>query len=297
MTNFVENSMSVFAAHDKVVIAEDKGAELSFNAAQKSETFQDVFWEVVSSTPSYLPDEITLGLAAVLIISSILASAISATTSLGGGAMMLAILALILPQAALIPIHGVLQLGSNFSRVIFFRKFLMRAGFLMFAFGSLGGAAIGGLAVVKIPPGLMFATLAIFILWSVWGSMPDLLRKAGLLSGGFASGILTMFVGATGPFVAAFLRTGITDRRSFIAVHSACMTIQHTFKLAIFGVLGFNFAPYLPLVSVMIVGSFLGSYLGRHILMGMSDVGFHKFLRILLTIVAVRLLWLGIVGR
>ena len=74
------------------------------------------------------------------------------------------------------------------------------------------------------------------------------------------------------------------------------MTIQHTLKLAVFGVLGFNFAPYLPLVSVMIVGSFLGTYLGRHILMGMSDVGFHKFLRILLTIAALRLLWLGIVG-
>lgn len=251
---------------------------------------------MASDIAAYLPDGVTPLLAVVLIVSSIAASALSATTSLGGGAMMLAILALIVPPPALIPIHGVLQLGSNLSRCIFMRRYLIRAGFIMFALGSLGGAAVGGLALVHVPQRAVMAALALFILWSVWGSMPDLVRKVGLLSGGFVSGILTMFVGATGPFVAAFLRTGISDRMTFIAVHSACMSIQHIFKLVVFGVLGFGFGPYVPLVSVMVLGSFLGSYLGRHVLVRLGDVGFQKYLRILLTIAALRLLWLALTG-
>lgn len=251
---------------------------------------------MASEIAAYLPDGVTPVLALVLVVSSIIASALSATTSLGGGTMMLVILALILPQPALIPIHGVLQLGSNLSRFFFMRRYLVRAGFIMFALGSLGGAFAGGLATVQVPQSAMMAALGLFILWSVWGSMPDLFRKAGMLSGGFVSGILTMFVGATGPFVSAFLRTGITDRMTFIAVHSACMSIQHTFKLVAFGVLGFSFGPYVPLVSVMVVGSFLGSYLGRHVLVRLGDVGFQKILKILLTIAALRLLWLALTG-
>jgi len=244
-----------------------------------------------------LPEGVSAWLAVVLVAASIVASAISAATSLGGGSIMLAVLALIVPQPTLVPIHGVLQLGSNLSRFWFMRAHVPAGvGFPLFAAGCLAGAALGGLTAVHVPQGLMIAALALFILWSVWGTMPAVMQRAGMLSGGLVSGAITMFVGATGPFVAALLRTRIHERMAFIAVHSACMSIQHTFKLAVFGALGFAYGPYVALIMAMVAGSILGSYLGRHVLVRLGDVRFQWLLKSILTVIALRLLWTSIDG-
>lgn len=240
---------------------------------------------------AFLPEGIEPWFAGLLILSSIVASAISASTSIGGGTMMLTILALVLPQPALVPIHGILQLGSNFSRFFFMRRHLPEISFRVFAVGALAGAAIGGIAAIHVPQKLIIAALGGFILWSVWGRMPGFMHRVAMGTGGFASGVLTMFVGATGPFVGAFLRRAFPDRMTFIAVHAGCMSIQHTFKLAIFGLLGFAYGPYVPLLAAMVAGGALGSYLGRHILTGLGDERFQVILKTLLTVAALRLIW------
>lgn len=241
-----------------------------------------------------LPDQISPWLAAALVVGSALTSMLSAAASIGGGSIMLAIFALILPQPALIPVHGVLQLGSNFSRCFFMRAYLRAAPFVVFAATSIVGAVIGGLIVLRLPQGVMIGALGLFILWSVWGRIPAVVRNAGMAWGGLVSSILTMFVGATGPFVGAVLRPLIGDRLSFVAVHAACMVIQHTIKLIVFAALGFAYGPYVPLIAVMIASGFLGSYLGKRILVGLTDDRFHTILKLLLTLVALRLLWTAV---
>ena len=57
-----------------------------------------------------------------LIIASMITSFISAAFGIGGGAILLGLLALKLPPIALLPIHGIVQIGSNMGRAIIFFK-------------------------------------------------------------------------------------------------------------------------------------------------------------------------------
>lgn len=52
----------------------------------------------------------------ILLVTSFLTSLISGALGIGGGALLLTVLATLLPPAALIPVHGVIQLGSNVGR-------------------------------------------------------------------------------------------------------------------------------------------------------------------------------------
>ena len=57
-----------------------------------------------------------------------------------------------------------------------------------------------------------------------------------------------MFIGGSGPLVAPFVNAATPTRQNFVATHATLMTFQHLFKVIIFGVLGFAFGPYLPLL-------------------------------------------------
>ena len=50
----------------------------------------------------------------------------------------------------------------------------------------------------------------------------------------------------------------------------------------------------MPIGLAMIASGFLGTVLGRHVLMRSADERFHKLLSVVLTLLALRLLWEGI---
>ena len=79
----------------------------------------------------------------ILIISSFITSAISAVIGMGGGIILLGIMALIIPDGFLvIALHGVIQLFSNTTRVFIFRKYLKGVLIKEF-FGALFGLYLG----------------------------------------------------------------------------------------------------------------------------------------------------------
>ena len=59
-----------------------------------------------------------------LIIASMITSFVSAAFGIGGGAILLGLLALKLPPIALLPIHGIVQIGSNMGRAIILFKYI-----------------------------------------------------------------------------------------------------------------------------------------------------------------------------
>ena len=66
---------------------------------------------------SLLPETISIYAAVFLIILNLICSFISTALSLGGGILMLVGLSFVVPPLALIPVHGIIQLGSNFARI------------------------------------------------------------------------------------------------------------------------------------------------------------------------------------
>jgi uncharacterized membrane protein YfcA len=71
-----------------------------------------------------LPNELAPWVAILLLVVSAFTSLISAAFGLGGGLVLLAMMATVMPAAALVPVHGVVQIGSNFGRaLVMLRRF------------------------------------------------------------------------------------------------------------------------------------------------------------------------------
>jgi uncharacterized membrane protein YfcA len=241
----------------------------------------------------WLPDTLPPLLALALVVTAAATSFLTAAFGIGGGVALLTVMALIVPPAVLVPVHGVVQLGSNAGRAAVLLPNLRKPLLLPFAIGATLGVALGGMIAVNLPPAVVQVALAVFILYSVWGPKPNL-GRAGLGIGGFLSSVLTMFFGATGPFVAGLMKTQSLDRLAHVATFSACMTLQHGLKVIAFGMLGFAFGPWLPVMVAMVAAGFLGTVVGKKVLMKTADGHFHRILDVILTLLCLRLLWAGV---
>ena len=100
-----------------------------------------------------------------------------------------------------------------------------------------------------------------------------------------------MFVGGTGSLVAPFIKATTDERRLTVATHAAFMSWQHGVKILTFGLLGFAFAPYLPLMIGMILLGIIGTWLDKSILTRMPERVFHRAFNTVLTLLATRLIY------
>lgn len=229
----------------------------------------------------------------LLACTSFFTSLLTASVGIGGGMLLLAAMAQVMPAPAIVPVHGAVQLGSNAGRAIIMRPHIDWPILLYFLIGSSVGALVGGHIVVALPVAHIQLILALFILYSTWAPKLSLVSssKKTVLVGGLFSTILTMFVGATGPFVAATLKRLGLDKLTQVATMASCMVAQHGVKLVVFALLGFSFAPYLPFILLLVATGFLGTLVGRQFLEKLSEEVFSKLLKAVLTLLALRLLW------
>jgi len=208
--------------------------------------------------------------------------------------LLLTVMAQLIPVNAIIPVHGVVQLGSNTGRAILMLKDVYWRYLLWFALGSVLGALMGGQVVVSLPVDLLRAVLGLFILFSVWGPgiVTQLANNKTLFFGGMLSTFFTMFIGATGPFVLAMVRAFNLNRLNLVATSAACLVLQHALKVFVFGILGFTFAPYFSLILLMVGSGLVGSIIGKRLLISIDEQRFRQWLNVILSCLALRLIWL-----
>jgi uncharacterized membrane protein YfcA len=224
---------------------------------------------------------------------SFLTSAISASFGLGGGAMLVTIMASLLNPIAIIPVHAVVQVSSNFFRTLMMWRYIKFTFMLPFVIGSLIGVLIGGTVVFALPSYLLQGTIGLFILYTLWGPATKALDISSktFIGVGMVSSFATMFVGGTGPLVAPFVRAVTEERRMTVSTHAAFMSFQHGVKILVFGILGFVFTPYIPLITGMIILGILGTWLGKNILTLMPERVFRIAFNSVLTLLALRLIY------
>ncbi|MEM6382874.1 MAG: sulfite exporter TauE/SafE family protein [Pseudomonadota bacterium] len=240
----------------------------------------------------YLPEGLPIVSAGILVVAAFFTSAMTAAFGIGGGVALLALMANIVPVAVLIPVHGVIQLGSNAGRALVLRQHIVWPLLAYFAIGALVGALIGGQLVVALPDNLLRVCVGLFVLLSIWGPKPKAASGgpfALTIAGGFAT-FLTMFVGATGPFVAAVLAPRLDDRRLYTGTHAAAMVMQHGLKVVVFGYLGFAFGAWVPLMVAMIAAGFLGTLAGTRLLHALPETLFRTVFKWVLTALAIQLI-------
>jgi len=240
-----------------------------------------------------MPPDLGGSIIALLLGMSFIGSLITVAFGIGGGALLLAIMAVTMPPLALIPVHGVVQLGSNLGRAVMFVRHTFWPALPWFVVGSIVGVAIGGNIAMNIPPWVVQTGVGLFIVWSVLARSPKWLSRWPVLTG-LISSFLTMFFGATGVFVASYSKSLALPRHKHVATHATLMTVQHLLKSLTFGILGFAFVEWFPFIAAMILCGLAGTFAGRLVLTRMTDARFHRALDIVLLLIAARLIWAGL---
>lgn len=237
--------------------------------------------------------DLTLWVFAGLCAISFIGSFIAASLGLGGGMLVLATMATVLPPIVLIPLHGVVQLGSNAGRAIIMARHVLYAIMPAFLVGTILGAAIGGWTFQALPIWALQLVLALFVLYATWApkfrsSMPGPAKFFGV---GAVGAFTTMFVGGTGPLIAPFVNAACGERQQVVATHAFLMSLQHGFKVVAFGMIGFAFGPYIPLLVGLLLFGFLDTLVGRRVLDRLPEPVFRRGLQVILTVLAGKLLY------
>ena len=122
---------------------------------------------------------------------TMLTSTLAGMMGLGGGTLLIAIMPIYLPGSTIVPIHGLVQLASNSSRMLFSLKAVAWNLVNKFIAGSLLGIALIGLLLANIPTRYIPVFIALYILLNLWvPPFSRLIRKyenfyiVGLVQGG-----------------------------------------------------------------------------------------------------------------
>ena len=216
-------------------------------------------------------------------------------TGAGGGPILLALMAMVMPPSALIPVHTVVQLGVGSSRTIILWRFILWPTMLPFLIGAVVGAAVAAPIFVSLPTAVLQGIIGLFILLVAW--MPEIGRigpergRFALL--GFGMTFLAMFVSSTGSLLAPFVASISPDRRNYASTTASLMSMSHIIKLVAFGLMGFAIGAYLPLMAAMVGTATLGNWLGKKVLVRIREDIFRWVLKALLSLLALRLLWIA----
>lgn len=215
---------------------------------------------------------------------------------MGGGILLLAVMASYIPPKELIPIHGLVQLASNSSRTILSLNAVDKSIWLLFSFGALVGASAGSFFVVSLPEREFRLVLATFILVMTWIPMPKKVPRLPykFFYLGIFGTFLSLFVGATGPLLAPFFIHENLTKRTLVATKAACQICVHTMKLGVYFYLGFALGDYWPLVTAMTVAVFFGNWVGKYCMELFSERAFMQVFRTVVTLLALRMVGMAL---
>ena len=249
-------------------------------------------------TTALLPEAVSIESAAVLIVASFFTSGLTASAGIGGGMLMLALMTYLVPINALIAIHGFVQLGSNAGRSWVQRRNIDWRVLRLFLLGGIVGAVAGAMLSLQFSKSGLQIFLACFILVLVWFRFPPIKSASGVVvaSGGLGTTFISMFAGATGPLVAVFLDKLFSSHKTLVATLASAMTVQHGLKVLAFGLVGFSFSEWLPLVLAIIVSGYLGTLAGTAIMIRMPEKILKQAFRIVVSVIAFDLLRRGLAG-
>lgn len=232
---------------------------------------------------------------ALVAIAVLFTSTLSGVFGMAGGLVLLAALLALLPVATAIAVQGAIQIVANGSRAYFSRAYIDWR-ILGFVCLGLGSAAII-LWIVRYTPDLITVCIAIGLLpILVWipkswltldASKPHHAFLCGLLGGG-----LNLAVGVSGPTVDIFFIRTQMDRRRVIATKAATQVVSHAAKVVFYGATtAAMVANDWLLVVIAAPFAIAGTQLGYQILQRLTDDGFRRWTRWVVT--AIGIFYLG----
>lgn len=233
----------------------------------------------------------------ILGLISFFTSVIAGVIGFGGGMLLIAILPLFLNPSLIIPVHGIAQLASNSSRMVFSLNYVQWALLPKFLIGSFVGVVVFGLLLSNISTDYVPIGIGLYIILSLWSTHFSIFMKKyenyyliGLLQTG-----LGLIVGATGPLSLTVLTKDLNSKDEIIATSSMFMTISHLAKIPVFMAIGVSLLGHLNVLLFMVVGSVLGSFIGTRLRLASNNERLILVIKILLSLMALKMLVSAIV--
>ena len=235
---------------------------------------------------------------AVLAAAALATSILSAIVGMAGGITLLAVMLLFLDPLIAVPLHGVIQLVSNSSRAVIQRRHLdwgivARYSLLLLPMG------FAGLHLAQaLPPAATRLLIGVFVLAATWvphwlllGTHPeDSNPRTRFLALGGVVGALNITIGATGPLIAPFFLNLGLSRFALVGTKAACQSLGHVAKIVVFGVAGFAFGAYGPLLLLTSLLVVLGTWIGSKLLHRVNELWFTRLYKGVLSLIALHLL-------
>tara|TARA_Y100001936_G_scaffold176679_1_gene173305 strand:+ start:510 stop:1274 length:765 start_codon:yes stop_codon:yes gene_type:complete len=244
----------------------------------------------------------------ILILSAFITSSISAVLGMGGGIILLGIMAVIIPEGyKVIALHGMVQLFSNTTRTYVFRKYVKTQLIKQFFNGALIGISFSvGIIITliyyfdvqsanEIKVEVLKPFIGLFIVWNLFLKGP---KKAKIVKSfvpvGLVAGLSSIFVGAVGPLIAPFFLVKSFNKEHIIANKAAAQIITHLSKIPLF-IYFFNmdYTAELKILIPLILAVYIGTSFGKKILYFLPELFFKKLFKITLFIIAIRLILLS----
>lgn len=231
---------------------------------------------------------------AILVPAAVIAAAISGAIGMGGGAMLIALMAILLDPLLVVPIHGVVQVTSNLTRSITLIRRVRWWVPALYCPTMILGVWLGlqlyrGAGMPWFKPAIGGFVLA-SLLWKRFKPKRLVTPRWVFLPAGLGGGFLTITVGAAGPYLAAFFLRDDLDRKEIVATKATIQTFGHLLKIPAFLSIGFDYTAHLGLMLPLVGAVIVGTFVGTHLLHRMSEKTFGLAFRWILGLLGVRLI-------
>lgn len=213
---------------------------------------------------------------------------------MGGGIFLLAVSTFILPISAVIPVNSTIIIASLFFRLVYFHRYILWDISRPFAFGAVVGAVVGVQTFSLLSEFAISAMLGLTILAMLW--LPPLKIRANIPMPFLWLGAVHTWLSAItglGGLLQGYLLRGKHRRQAIVGTIAACMFWMSILKIAGYVWVGFDYSPYLSIIPIAILASFLGTWVGKRFLGYITDDQFRLVMRLILTLMSLRLLWVA----
>ena len=224
--------------------------------------------------------------ATLLITTSMLASALTAATGVGGGTLLLLVMAWVLPLPVAIPLHSAVQLFSNGSRAWLIREHIRHKIVVPMLIGGCFGAVIGAPLIFSetvtnwLP--VIFGALVLIVVWLPLPAINHLTPPTLLCLGFFINGIGSL-ISAIGPITASTLRTQMDNKLQTVATLAAIVCGFGVARVFTYTANDFLWGQWLALLAGMLISGYVGTRLGLHWLNKLSEHLFSITFKLILT--------------
>lgn len=228
-------------------------------------------------------------------LGSLVASFVNAAFATGGVYITLLVSVWVLPISAAIPLQTAFLAGSLVARIFLFWHQINWAIVVTFVLGCLFGVYFGIQTFVAMPETTILILLGLLLLFLIWTPSWNysFQIKHHFFFVGIAHSYLGALFGVGGVLQPMILRTNLV-KLQIVGTLGACFVALDVMKTVGYVSVGFNYFDYIPHIVGATLAGFLGTWIGKRITHRISELVFRRVFKTLISIVAVRLIWLGL---